>query len=106
MAAKNTILYPPDHTLLLLLPPPPPLPQVLKDLPERDAMDFVAMEAGEVAKGETWAEQEAEEEEAKSGAGAMDEEEDDDAGGDGDESMEVSEARQIFVLWKARQTPD
>ncbi len=52
-------------------------------------MDFVAMEAGEVARGKTWAEQEAEED-ASSGAGAMDEEEDEEDG-DGDESAEVRE---------------
>ncbi len=56
-------------------------------------MDFVAMEAGEVARGKTWAEQEAEEE-ASSGAGAMDEEEEEDEedeDGDGDGSAELEE---------------
>lgn len=69
---------------------PPCPPQVLGGLPERDPMDFVAMEASEVAKGKSWAEQEQEQEQQqlekaeKDGAGAMDEEE-----GEGDESMEV-----------------
>lgn len=68
---------------------PPPTLQVLRDLPDRDAMDFVAMEAGEVAQGKSWAEQEKEQEKEKAeanGAGAMDEEEEEE---DGDESMEV-----------------
>lgn len=67
---------------------------MLGGLPERDPMDFVTMEAGEVATGgKTWADQERELSEGKNdngdtvdGADAMDE---DGERGDGDESMEV-----------------
>lgn len=45
--------------------------QVLKDLPERDPMDFVTVEAGSVSKGR-WAEVR---EGGEDGAGAMDEDE-------------------------------
>lgn len=53
-------------------------------------MDFVAMEASEVAEGKSWAEQEQEQQQQqekaeRDGASAMDEEED-----EGDESMEVT----------------
>ena len=71
---------------------PNPPPQVLGGLPERDPMDFVAMEASEVAKGKSWAEQEQEQQQLekaeRDGAGAMDEEDGDED--EGDESMEVT----------------
>ncbi|CAN0321654.1 unnamed protein product [Pylaiella littoralis] len=69
--------------------------EVLGGLPDRDAMDFVTVEAGEVAKGKSWAEQEKEQEQEKAGeggAGAMDEEEEEVEQEDGDESMEEQES--------------
>eukprot|EP00903_Cladosiphon_okamuranus_P013622 g12686.t1 len=79
--------------------------EVLGGLPERDPLDFVAMEASEVAEGKSWAEQEQEQEQEqqalallkekadKDGASAMDQDEEEEED-EGDESMEEQESDQ------------
>lgn len=67
--------------------PVSPHTQVLKDLPERDPLEFVAMEAGGVGRGR-W-----EEGVEGDGAGSMDEDEEEDEEEDEDEDEEASSGR-------------
>ncbi|CAM9533048.1 unnamed protein product, partial [Scytosiphon promiscuus] len=67
--------------------------EVLGGLPERDPMDFVTVEAGEVAKGgKSWADQERELLMGKKKTDSADAMDEDGEGGDGDESMEEQES--------------
>ena len=72
--------------------------QVLEGMPDRDPMDFVAVQAGGVAKGR-WGEEE-------EGAGEMEEEEEEEEE-EGDASMEVRRREDYMRLqYITDQIPD